>query len=31
MFTKLKSIADHELKTKAVDCVIGVKISQNNF
>jgi heat shock protein 4 len=24
MFTKLKQITDHELKTKAVDCVIGV-------
>jgi len=25
MFTKLKQITDTELKTKAVDCVIGVR------
>jgi hypothetical protein len=25
MFTKLKQITDTELKTKAVDCVVGVR------
>lgn len=25
MFTKLKQITDTELKTKAIDCVIGVR------
>jgi hypothetical protein len=37
MFTKLKQITDVELKTKAVDCVVGVrfliiaKLNENDF